>query len=157
MKPENDRLYTMTTKTITLKASHPFVRKMLHVLSAGRSRRPVRIEISATYSLSTEKSGGSWNDVVGVAPATGGLFGGVNLIPLVRDRVPAPCGLIFGTVDLTPELAIVEHSYFCGKDVGYRIHLHPDTPELLALLAPCGHSDCAEHPELAAACSQEVS
>jgi hypothetical protein len=34
--------------------------------------------------------------------------------------------------NITPEFLIVEHSYFCGKDMGIRIYAHPTyAPKLL--------------------------
>ncbi len=36
------------------------------------------------------------------------------------------------TVDMRPDIIIVEHSYFCGKDIGITIHIHPDLlPKML--------------------------
>lgn len=41
--------------------------------------------------------------------------------PIRPDGVEVPVGF-----------AIVEHAYFCGKDLGIRIHVHPDSlPKLL--------------------------
>jgi hypothetical protein len=66
-------------------------------------------------------SGGTKSDYMGVNLASGEIhspecseYGN----PFVHPDIP--------TVRLAPGLAIVEHSRFCGKDMGIVIHVHPD-------------------------------
>lgn len=63
--------------------------------------------------------------------------------PRVPDYVPAP------------GRALVEHSVFRGKDMGFRVTLHPaDYTRLVADLARCTvHEECRLHDDVAKACA----
>lgn len=64
-------------------------------------------------------SGGTKNEYVGVNLETGKVFEPLPRAFGTFDRPREP------TVELEPGQAIVERSWFMGKDVGVTIHVHP--------------------------------
>ena len=77
-------------------------------------------------------SGGSRDHYVGIDLATGESrpFPGQNASPWDGTRKET-------VVILQPGFAVIEHSHFCGKDMGLRFYVHPDNAAAL-LPAPTG-------------------
>jgi hypothetical protein len=87
------------------------------------SRRPVKINRADTYSVRDYWDGGSRGEC---------RFVEVTSLKVMRsDQAPRealqrngnPYNLPIYTVSLTPAYMVVEHTIFCGKDMGYRIHV----------------------------------
>jgi hypothetical protein len=61
-----------------------------------------------------------------------------------RRQVPE-CGTMFvgshGPIDIPPGFLIIEHSIFCGKDMGLTFLIRPDELDTLALPAPVDLTD----------------
>lgn len=91
-----------------------------------KGRRPVKVYSKLQYHLSDYHNGGSRDYAEFVNVRTGQH---VNLDSLNYEHQSQgnPFNLRIGNVELTPEIAVVENVIFCGKDLGIRIHLHPDT------------------------------
>lgn len=65
-------------------------------------------------------SGGTWNRYVLVS-----LLAPENRAALPKESPWTP-RVEGSTFDLPPGFVVVEHSHFCGKDMGLRFYVHPD-------------------------------
>src|SRR5574337_1430623 len=90
----------------------------------AKSRRPVRVEARETYFVSNYWDGGSRDECVVLNAKT---LASVSLSEAgyVHQTRNNPFNLAIGELKLSPEFIVVEHVYFCGKDRGYRIYVHP--------------------------------
>lgn len=86
------------------------------------SRRKVRVFIQKTYLVSNYWDGGSRNYCEFLNLET--LDTATN-VAFTKQTQGNPYNLDVGTVDITPDFVVVEHIIFCGKDLGYRIYVHP--------------------------------
>jgi hypothetical protein len=90
--------------------------------ACASSRRKVRVFIQKTYLVSNYWDGGSRNycefvNLENLETASGVKFN--------RQTQGNPYNQDMGTVEITPDFVVVEHIIFCGKDLGYRIYVHP--------------------------------
>lgn len=149
--------------------SNAYVRALIGRTTKGT----VKIEVTESKCYTNEKSGGSWEEFTAVEITH--HANDVDVFTFVECALPAVnesgtrgphAFLIHGTITMLPDVALVVHSHFCGKDLGKRIYLHPDSP-LVAVLqtgvkteqthCTYGHEDCVAHPEIAAACAERES
>jgi hypothetical protein len=89
------------------------------------SRRPVGIEQRSSYTVRDFWDGGSRDEARFVNLATGEVVAPSNVPALLVGAYQ----LAAGEVSLAPGFAVVEHTYFCGKDLGYRVYTN-DRPAL---------------------------
>jgi hypothetical protein len=98
----------------------------------GYKGRMYRVEVCTEVELTNNYwSGGTKSDYLGIDLTTG----------ITADPQRSDYGNPFTNPGNTPTVrlvegkAIVEHSFFCGKDMGLRIYMHPDN---VAKLLPAG-------------------
>ncbi len=120
-------------QTIHTDRRDPMVDRIVRAAFPSYAGRTVRIQASDTVNCASYWDGGSRDYFVAVDLAT------------LRASDPAPAQSAYdrpvrglSSVTIPAGAAIVEHSIFCGKDVGIRIHVHPDS---LAGLLPAGTED----------------
>ena len=104
--------------TVTIKVKKSQVKPILAATFPGYKGRTITVEFKPTVTFwNTNWSGGSKNSYVAVS--SDGRSAKLN--------VPAPwVNIAEGqTVELPQYALIVEHSHFCGKDVGITIYAHP--------------------------------
>lgn len=117
------------TQTIHTDRSDAFVDSIVRASFPSYTGKTVRIQASETVNCASYWDGGSRDYFVAVdlgtlrASAPAPTQSGFDRPVQGLDSVPVPVGG-----------AIVEHSIFCGKDMGVRIHVHADT--LAGLLPP---------------------
>lgn len=104
---------------------------MLRRAVPGYHGRKWHANVTTSVQMSdTYWSGGTKNEYVGVNLETGKAFEPVPRAFGTFDRPREP------TVELEPGQAIVERSWFMGKDVGITIHVHPSNVQ--RMLPPGG-------------------
>jgi len=88
--------------------------------------RKFRLEVTERVSFyDLNASGGTWNRYALVS--LDGL--GAAALPSESPFNPRVEGSTFA---LPPRFVVVEHSHFCGQDIGLRFHVHPsDVAKLL--------------------------
>ncbi len=101
------------------------------------TRRPVKIECREEYHVSDYWDGGS-RDYCAVAKLDDMTFVSYGSV-LSRQEENNGMKLPIGMLPVQPGYAIVEHTIFCGKDMGYTIILNPKDipihiPEAASLL-----------------------
>lgn len=87
------------------------------------SGRKYKADISDTVTLhNTYWSGGTRSTYSAVDLNTG------QKVSIATDSAPVIFGLDYDgqQITLKPGYAIIEHSMFCGKDMGLTFHIHPD-------------------------------
>jgi hypothetical protein len=101
----------------TIKLTKAQAKNIVNATFPDYTGRKFKLEISDTISFyDLNWSGGTCNKFVAVANGEiHGMF------------VPAPWkNTAEGqTVDLPSEIVVVEHSFFCGHDMGITIHINP--------------------------------
>lgn len=109
-------------------------RPVIDAAFPGYTGRKVRIEFCLQVTLYDLNWSGGTKNTYAVVSNTGSGFS--------SRYVPAPApwdnpyeGMV---VKLTPNILIVEHTQFCGKDLGIRIYAHQDYAHLLLPLLPVG-------------------
>ena len=130
---EGDDMYHPPIK---VNAAEPAARLMKASFPDYRGRKYRIVVTEGPISLNSHWAGGSrdYFQVVRLAdgaavtvPQNGSGFepASVNqgLIPALQERLPAP------------GIAVVEHSIFCGKDIGLTLHVHPSNFDSLRLTA----------------------
>jgi hypothetical protein len=117
---------------------HAKVKAIVQAAYLGATtRRPVRIECKDEYHVSDYWDGGSrdYATVVDLSKMEMVTYSHV----LERQNQNNPMGLPIGNLPVTPGYAIVEHTIFCGKDMGYTIIMNAEDipihiPEAASLL-----------------------
>jgi hypothetical protein len=99
---------------------------IIKAFSNAKSRRTVKIEFAETYSVNDYWDGGSRNYCMFVDMLTGNVLSSGDIPTSMRQQMSNPFNLPISKVMLAPHIAIVENSIFCGKDMGYRVYLHPN-------------------------------
>lgn len=115
-------------ETLKLRIGDPHVRKLVRAAFPTYRGRKVRATFAESVTLyDTFWSGGTRSSYVLVDYDNAKL-----------GRLPHYAPPQFGgpatppVVTLTPGMVLVEHTIFCGKDVGITLHVHPDNaPKLL--------------------------
>ena len=105
----------------------------------AKSRRTVKLESRNTYHVSDYWDGGSRNECRFVRLSDLTTMHSESVPRENRQQIANPFGLAIYDVILTPGFIVVEHVWFCGKDLGYRIYyskeLQLDQGQELFLLA----------------------
>lgn len=98
------------------------------------SRRTVKVEVRESYQVSDYWDGGSRNEAVFLKLDTMQAIPATAMPGHMRQQQNNPMGLAIAQVNINPGFCVVEHVYFQGHDLGYRIYLHASniTPQLTA-------------------------
>ncbi len=91
---------------------------LCRAVAGGRSRKCKVVVSGSPKRLTSYWDGGSKD-----------TFYGVELVSRRRVDLPATGSPFYperAAYQPVAGVAVVEHSIFCGKDVGYTLHLHPD-------------------------------
>lgn len=113
-----------------IKKSDPRIRHFVRHFAGTRSRRPVRFSAQQSYHVSDYWDGGSRTNAVFVNAQTGEYLPD-SQVGFEKQTMGNPFNQRIGDVKLTPNVAVVENSIFCGKDMGIRVIMHPDTLKAL--------------------------
>jgi hypothetical protein len=81
--------------------------------------RKWQFQFATEYHLQNYWSGGTIYEAVAINLATG------EVIAPVWETTNPFSSVAHQTVEIPPDVAIIEHIRFCGKDMGIRFHLHP--------------------------------
>lgn len=107
----------------------PSVRALVHSAFPEYKGRKIKVE-AQSYPLNVRSywSGGSISYFCMVRMAD------CKVMPIPQNGTPFDGGPIAPNGVWVPRgFAIVEHVLFCGKDLGIRIHVHPDSlPKMLS-------------------------
>lgn len=95
------------------------------------TRRSVKVSIRASYHVADYWDGGSRDEARFVRLSDLSVQSSDSLPKDARQVAGNPYGLPIADVLLTGGFVVVEHCYFCGKDLGYRIYATGD--DMLAL------------------------
>lgn len=108
-----------------MKTSNPEVKRLAKLAFKGYAGRTYRLEVRASAYFDATKSGGSWDTIKAVNLATGEVRESSNFGNPFS-------GIACGEVVIPDGIAIVSHSYFCGKDTGLCVYVNPSsaTPAL---------------------------
>lgn len=98
--------------TIKLSKSDKAVRAILAATYPEYRGRKVTAQIATTYYVENAWGGGSRSYAVAMDLATG--------------KTAAAAVTVGPTIEIPSGVIIVEHSYFCGKDVGIRIFVRAE-------------------------------
>ena len=98
---------------------------MISAFPNAKSRRTVKIEFKETYQVSDYWDGGSRNYCMFVDMLTGNVLSSADIPQNMRQAMSNPFNLPIAKVLLAPHIAVIENTIFCGKDLGYRVYLHP--------------------------------
>ena len=90
------------------------------------SRRTVKVQVRQTYQVSDYWSEGSRNHAAFVKLDGMQVIQATNLPAEARQQAGNPYHLAAGEVMMTPGIVVVEHTIFCGKDLGFRLYVHAD-------------------------------
>jgi len=105
----------------------------------AKSRRPVGISFDKNYRVSDFWDGGSRTYTKFVNLETSQVLSSDALPRENRQVMSNPFNLPIGDVILGLNHCVIEHSIFCGKDMGYRLVLCSDLKEKFPAL-PLGPS-----------------
>jgi hypothetical protein len=115
--------------SFSFKESASLVRR---AFPGATSRRPVRVYVTETYACRDFWDGGSREEPRFVELATGRVLSSDSIPRAARQQAGNGYGLAVADVALTPGFAIVVHSIFCGKDLGYRVYVCAERARELA-------------------------
>ncbi len=118
----------MARETFQVSITDPSIRKIVSATFPTYRGRKIRVETSdRPVHVESYWSGGSRNYFQAYDMRDG------RTMPVPQNGTPFDGGPIRPDgVEVPAGFAIVEHSIFCGKDAGIRIHVHPDSlPRLL--------------------------
>jgi hypothetical protein len=103
------------------------VRKLVCAAFPGaKTRRPVRVRTAKTYHVADYWDSGSRTYSAFVNLSTGQALTSEALPKIARQVIGNPFNLPIGDIELGSGFAVVEHTIFCGKDLGYRIVVGED-------------------------------
>lgn len=96
------------------------------VFPGATSRRPVQIRTASTYQVANYWDGGSKNESGVIDLCTGRSISTEEIPKEFLQKAGNPLGLPICTVTLSSRYCVIEHCIFQGKDLGYRVYVHPD-------------------------------
>jgi hypothetical protein len=114
--------------TIHLTGAEPLVREIVRAAFPDYKGRKFRLETRERTHVHSSWEGGSRDDYAVVRLATAERLG------VVADTTFIPTGAT--EVDVPPDVAIVRHAIYCGRDAGITIIVHPTTLNPGLLQAP---------------------
>jgi hypothetical protein len=91
-----------------------------------KARRPVSIEPTEAYFVHDYWSEGSRTYCTFMNLQTLDIIPTSTLPNDVWMKANNPFNLPIGSVKLHPHIIVVENVIFCGKNLGFRIHVHPE-------------------------------
>ena len=128
---------------IKIPFSDPTVKQIITSAFPGaKTRRPVGIETKTSYHVHDYWDGGSRTYCAFLRLSDMQAVSSEALPEAARQQNGNPFNLPIGNLPLSPGYAVIEHVIFCGKDLGYRIILHPNNllsahrQEEIALMGP---------------------
>ena len=89
----------------------------------AKSRRTVKIRAARSHRVADYWDGGSRDYSVFLELGTLRTMSSDAIPREVRQEASNPFNLPIADVILTPGFCVVEHTIFCGKDLGYRIYV----------------------------------
>jgi len=92
----------------------------------AKSRRTVKIAPMSIYHVADYWDGGSRDECKFIELSTMTVLGTSNIPTEMRQKIANPFNLPICDVILKPGFIVIEHVWFCGKDMGYRIYCSPD-------------------------------
>lgn len=114
-------------KILSFKKSDPKVEWMVRLCYPSyKGRRPVKVEARQSYRVTDYWDGGSRDYVEFVDLKTRRRLS-QDQLSFEKQTQGNPFNLNIGTVQLSPGVAAVEQCIFCGKNLGIRIYVHPDS------------------------------
>lgn len=129
----------MIQKEVKFSEAARFIRRCFPEASV---RKKVKIRTRKTYQVSDYWSEGSRNFAAFVNLETGEVLQSYNIPQEFIQKEANPFNLPIARITLSDKFAVVEHTIFCGKDLGYTIYVGEDggklldqRPELLGLPA----------------------
>lgn len=102
-----------------LDAKHPLVAFAKKAFPEYRGRKFRKVVSSSSRELHSYWTEGSKDSYRTVDLATGRIAEPITVQPFVRDVAPPFVP--------SSNVLLVEHTIFCGKDLGCRIYVHPDS------------------------------
>jgi hypothetical protein len=105
------------------------------------SRRTVHINTCETFTVSDYWSEGSRDETRFVKLDTLQVVSATALPSEARQKAANPFGLAIAEVKMVPGIAIVVHTIFRGKDLGYRVSLHKENMMPILPAAPSTEVD----------------
>lgn len=102
----------------------PLVKEIVKVAYPEYKGRKFSLKVSETINIYSQWSGGSKDTFVFVRLIDGAIQGPIPA-PSFSPYHDDPRQII--KLDGVLGLICVEHSYFCGKDMGITLHVHPQT------------------------------
>lgn len=116
----------------TIHTQAPEVRELAAIAFPGYRGKSYKVTAhQGNMRLDSCWSGGSRDYYVLVDMAT------KRTIPIPENGTPfSNGGQIFTLENLPENIALVEHTIFCGKDIGITVYVHPDNLNRFALPAP---------------------
>jgi hypothetical protein len=149
----------MATKEFTFGDNVPS--HILRAIGVDKCKRTVKVTEASRMNLDSTWGGGSRDVYEGVSFGSAdrpGYEGGFTPVSLPVQTSPFSFGGTMGAhapeYELVAGVAVVQHVTFQGKDLGYRIHLHPaDYARIVTEAETCQiHDECRAHPEMGRAC-----
>lgn len=95
------------------------------VCPAYRGRDSVRVRVQESVRVHDYWDGGGRTYAYFVDLQTRRVLSSDAILQEARQTMSNPFGLAMVTITLRPGVALVEHSIFCGKDVGLSLIVHP--------------------------------
>ncbi|KKL66271.1 hypothetical protein LCGC14_2146660 [marine sediment metagenome] len=112
---------------IEFKKNDPQVSNLVRLCYPSyKGRRTIKVDKRETYRLRDYWDGGSRYHAEFVHLPTNRLVQ-LEQLDYEHQKASNPFNLSIGKIKLTPDIAVVENVIFCGKDLGVRVYVHPDT------------------------------
>jgi hypothetical protein len=93
------------------------VKKLAKVVYPEYNGRKFSAEVKSKYYLSNYWDGGSRNYMVAIDLLTGRIAEPSHGSTVPFNSIANTC------IDIPPGIGILEHSFFCGKDMGVRLYV----------------------------------
>jgi hypothetical protein len=93
------------------------VKKLAKVVYPEYNGRKFSAEVKSKYYVSNYWSGGSRDYMVAIDLHTGRIMEPSHESTVPFNSIANTC------IDIPPGVGILEHSYFCGKDMGIRLYV----------------------------------
>ena len=111
---------------VSFKDVKHLIEKCFH---GAKSKRKVKIEARTTYSVNDYWDGGSRNKCGFINLMTMKTLGTQDIPKSERQQMGNPFNLPIAEVKISGAIAVIENSFFCGKDMGFRIYVSPEVFE----------------------------
>ena len=106
----------------------------------AKTRRTIKLTAKSYYHVSDFWDGGSRNYCCFVRLSDLSVLSSESVPKNNRQVIANPYALPIYDINLEAGFVVVEHTIFCGKDIGYRIYFHPclqlNADETRRLLTP---------------------